>query len=202
MVISSAFWARQVLQHADRLAAACIKSVVCKDVLTAIQSISKNVTDAVAQKLKALQDEAEQLIRGSLDKCVTASKSESMAKFVAACEKTYSEGLQKSDVWELACTTGANEFYAAHRFFEKTLTLKKDFKASLNIDLADCASGGEVGAVGKLLASLTMVQAMYRPLKPDETRQGLLIKCNSGMLSKDMVGHGCAAHAFQKMVAM
>jgi hypothetical protein len=191
----------KALQAAEVRALAFSKHVFCKDASAATSTVMSTLTVALAKKFAQLRARVVKLMQDACGKAIESSKEKGMVDFVRACDKEYPGGLEKADVWEMVCTPAAGQFYTAHRFFTDSLGLVQTFKTELRIDLEDVgASDGAVHSK-KLLASLTAAQALYRPLKPDETRSALLMKCSTGMQAKHMLPHASVAAALQKMIS-
>ena len=76
--------------------------------------------------------------------------------------------------------------YNLFRFInEQTQDLQSKVKATLGADVLEHMDSDEVFLrSGALAASMTICQAMWRPLRPEEDRIGLVRKVYSGILKK------------------
>jgi hypothetical protein len=191
----------KALQAAEARALAFFKHVRCKAASAVISTVMMSLTTALSKKFAQFRGRVEKMMKDAYDKAIESSKEQGMVDFVTACKKEYPEGLEKRDVWEMVCTPAAGHFYTAHRFFTDTLGLVQSFKTELRIDLEDVGASDGASHAKKIIASLTAAQAMYRPLKPDETRAALLTKCSGGMKTKQMMPHASVAAALQKMIS-
>ena len=86
-------------------------------------------------------------------------------------------------MWPLASRPEANQMYLDFRRFDSVRALAKEMKTVV-AEFDDVSETTIVKESLRTVASLTVVQALYRPLAPAESRAALLTRCSGGIASE------------------
>ncbi len=108
--------------------------------------------------------------------------------------------LDKEMLFPLASSQPAKDVYLALRVFDTECQGPRESVKAAFDDDAHVGDGPTVLLARPLLASLTALQALVRPLQADETREALMQKCVAGLEAKNMVPHESIRMEMQKVV--
>ncbi len=152
------------------------------DTLVGDKGVAKNIEQAILKiwgtMSSGITAGVSELSKAGLGEVLAAAAVGPVVEFGKKCSQD--ETVSKEALLPMAGTPEAVQLFVAFRAFDK-VKMVMDEVSKVITDFPAFAASTAYNEASQILASLTCVQALYRPLAPHETRAGLLAKALNGI---------------------